>query len=194
MENGSSISEAVRRAGGKLILDASPNPDYFRTSFEGLKAESQLVVLAHLKPGTLPDVQLSNDGRSVVTHHEMIVGGIGWARDRRLMRNNPEEVVVEVPGGRFYFADGGVAEVINGPILEAGRRYILFLKPRSTRRSSDANPVYVVTGYHYEGIMPVAKVRGLYNPLLAPGTETLPLYDHAYVDSVFARLGSASAR
>jgi hypothetical protein len=191
VENSSAISEAVRRAGGRLIVDASPNPDYFRASLEDLKKRSEIVVLAHLKTGVTPAGRLSNDGQSVVRQYEMLVGSVGWAREPRLMRNNSGRVIVEVPGGRWQLPGGeGVIEVINGPTFEADRRYILFLRPPSTRPSADGGTVYTVTGYHYEGIMPVARVS---EPGDSQG-KTGPLYDREYVESVFNRLRSSDPR
>lgn len=144
-----SLPEAVRQAGGRLTLDATPNPDYFRVpDLESLTKTSQIVVLA--RPYGSPRVQLSDDGRSIVTQYEMLVDTM-VRPDNRSARL--PKLTVEVPGGDLTLKEG-IASVVNGPRFTSGDTYVLFLQGKS-RRQASLRDVFVVTGFHYEGILRV---------------------------------------
>jgi hypothetical protein len=161
MRGSITLAEAVQRAGGRLTLDASPNPDYFRAAdVESLTKQSQVVVLAR-RLGD-PRVQLSDDERSIVTRYDIEIDTVVRAPET----TEPlKRLTVEVPGGELAMKEG-VAAVVNGPTLKSGEKYLLFLQsknepskndPSSTAAAGSPNDIFLVTGFHYEGILPVDK-------------------------------------
>jgi hypothetical protein len=141
------LPEAIRHAGGKLTLDARPNPDYFRVpNLESLTRKSQVVVVA--RQSGPPRVQLSDNARSVVTHYDMVVETVA-RQDGKV----PPTLTVEVPGGQLKL-DEGFVEVVNGPTFTSGNKYILFLQDKEHGKPrAPAKEIFVVTGFHYEGIL-----------------------------------------
>jgi hypothetical protein len=171
-----SLDEAARQAGGYLRIDASPNPDYFSApDLATLSRKSVLVIVG--RPYGTPRVGLSDDKRRVVTQYDVQVDEVLRGRG---VSQLAASVVLEVPGGRLAFANGAVAEVVNGPNIQIGESYLLYLQFKSKASGFShlelggttgvADKVYILSWLQQEGIF---RVSGNEVVSLAPATHAL---------------------
>jgi hypothetical protein len=127
------LPEAARLAGGTLVIDRRPVLECFpQLNVRGLVDHSSLVIAG--RP-FVARVELTNDRRSIVTTYSVQVDDTFKTRQLApLLRH----VIVRVPGGRMDFGDGTSADILSGPPLAPGERYVLFLQ--NDRNTSSAMP------------------------------------------------------
>jgi hypothetical protein len=180
------LFEAVKQAGGKLTLDVSPNPDYFHVpDLETLIKKSQVVAVARTY-GT-PRKQLSDDQQSVVTRYDMLVENLVRATGK--FAGIPK-LTVEVPGGELPVPTGTVS-VVNGPHFDNGVRYLLFLQAKKTAPQGSVGDHFVVTGFHYEGILRIEKTLTARTSASSSARLT-EQYDRQPLQSLLAEIRAAN--
>jgi hypothetical protein len=197
LDNGTiTLEQAATRAGGHVTIDARPNPDAFQApDLSSLAKQSSLVVMGRVVGE--PQVQLSDDQRSIVTRYMVLVDEvIRGHKTPALMK----VATVEVLGGRVNFNGGAYAEFVNDLELKTGDRYVLYLRDRVSSTegksmqlatpASDAAAVFVPAGYQHEGIFRVAD--GNVVSLAASATNRLKRqYDGKPVEAFLAQVRAA---
>lgn len=167
------LPEALRRAGGRLTVDARPNIDALEEGDVTSLAKHSRVVLRGQPLGP-PRVQLSEDQRTIVTRYtfqvdEILRGGPGGRDMPALMVS----VTVDIPGGTLTLPEGTVEVVNDAAALDTGASYVLFLQrevdapafidnaapPRHKAGGARGDDPFMIVGAHREGLFLVDNGR-----------------------------------
>jgi hypothetical protein len=129
-EDFTALRDALRRDGlrgaaklkGNYVASFDPHFDFWLFSIETLTKNSSAIIVG--KPQKRLDSRLSKDGGTIYTDYEVAVEEAmkGLAKDVKT-------VVVRLPGGRVYFADGTSAEILTPHFedVRIGDLYTFFL-------------------------------------------------------------------
>lgn len=175
------MGEAIRRAGGYLSQDVSPNRDAFYLPDLGtLTSKSPLVISGRPQSAV---VQISDDKTTAVTVYTVVIESVV----RGVHSSALPTVTVEVPGGVLQF-DEGTFEAKGGPVLNVGEQFVLFLQPKPNQENA-----FVVSGLHREGIFYVEIGLDGIHVRSSADRRDLPLvkqFDGQLIDVLLSRVRS----